>query len=391
VRGADALPFGVERVVVEFGVGHGVLLDYGLISAMIVRVDAFVYESLPGRVVFGFGAQAGIADEVARLGVERVLLLSSPSATAAADALHAALGDVALRWTEVAEHVPVELAERARAAAWDARVDVIVTIGGGSAIGLAKAIALELGAPIVAVPTTYAGSEMTPMYGLTGEHKITGRDPRALPRVVVYDPELSLGLPIETSVASACNALAHCVEGGYGPGANPVTTLSAVEGIRVLSANVPSLTRDARDVDVRTNLLYGAYLAGTVIATVGVGLHHRTCHVLGGSYGLAHAASNAVVLPHAIAYNAPGVPDLLRRWGEAMGTSDPAAFAFDLVADAGLPTSLAALGLPEAVLDDAAVRVVEETPTNPRPVDVVSVRTMLDAAWRGVRPSSPIG
>jgi maleylacetate reductase len=357
---------------------------------MIVRVNAFVYESWPGRVVFGVGAQTAIADEVAGLGAERVLLLSSPSATAPADALHAALGDVALRWTEVAEHVPVELAERARAAARDARVDVIVAIGGGSAIGLAKAVALELGAPIVAVPTTYAGSEMTPMYGLTGDHKVTGRDARVLPRVVVYDPELTLGLPVETSVASACNALAHCVEGCYGPGANPVTTLSAVEGIRVLSANMPLLARDARDAEVRSGLLYGAYLAGTVIATVGVGLHHRTCHVLGGSYGLAHAASNAVVLPHAIAYNAPAVPGLVGRWADAMGTDDPAAFVFDLAAGAGLPTSLAELGLSETALDDAAARVVEETSANPRPVDVVSVRAMLADAWHGTRPTSPV-
>jgi len=356
---------------------------------MIVRVNAFVYESLPGRVVFGLGAQAEVAAEVARLGTERVLLLSSPSATAAADALHAALGDVALPWTEVAEHVPIELAERARAAAWDARVDVIVAIGGGSAIGLAKAIALELGAPIVAVPTTYAGSEMTPMYGFTGDHKVTGRDDRVLPRVVVYDPELTISLPVETSVASACNALAHCVEGCYGPGANPVTTLSAVEGIRVLSANVPLLARDARDLEVRSHLLYGAYLAGAVVASVGVGLHHRTCHVLGGSYGLAHAACNAVILPHAIAYNAPAVPLPVRRWADAMASDDPAAFVFDLVAAAGLPTSLAALGLPEAALDDAAARIVEETNANPRPVDVASVRSMLGDAWRGARPSAP--
>ena len=356
---------------------------------MIVGVNAFEYESLPGRVVFGLGAQAGIADEVARLDATRVLLLSSPSATAAADALHAALGDVALRWTEVAEHVPVELAERARDAARDARIDVIVAIGGGSAIGLAKAIALELGAPIVAVPTTYAGSEMTPMYGLTGDHKMTGRDARVLPRVVVYDPELTLGLPVETSVASACNALAHCVEGCYGPGANPVTTLSAIEGIRVLSASVPRLATDARDATVRSELLYGAYLAGAVVAVVGVGLHHRTCHVLGGSYGLAHAACNAVILPHAIAYNAPAVPDLARRWADAMGTDDPAGFVFDLTAAAGLPTGLGELGLPEAVLDEASARVVEETGANPRPVDVASVRAMLADAWRGMRPSSP--
>jgi maleylacetate reductase len=357
---------------------------------MIVGVNAFVYESLPGRVVFGFGAQAGIADEVARLDAARVLLLSSPSATAAADSLHAALGDVALRWTEVAEHVPVELAERARAAAWDARIDVIVAIGGGSAIGLAKAIALELGAPIVAVPTTYAGSEMTPMYGLTGDHKITGRDEQVLPRVVVYDPELTLGLPVETSVASACNALAHCVEGCYGPGANPVTTLSALEGIRVLGAHVPLLARDPRDPNVRSELLYGAYLAGAVVAVVGVGLHHRTCHVLGGSYGLAHAACNAVILPHAIAYNAPAIPDLVSRWGDALGTDDPAGFVFDLTAAAGLPTSLGALGLPESALVDASARIVEETRANPHPVDVASVLSMLADAWQGVRPSSPV-
>jgi alcohol dehydrogenase class IV len=169
-----------------------------------------------------------------------------------------------------------------------------------------------------------------------------------------------------------------------------VTTLSAVEGIRVLSTSVPQLARDPRDAEVRSDLLYGAYLAGSVVAAVGVGLHHRTCHVLGGSYGLSHAACNAVILPHAIAYNAVAVPDLARTWATAMGADDPAAFSFDLVADAGLPTSLAALGLAEAALDDAALRVVEETPVNPRAVDVPSVRAMLTAAWHGTRPMSPV-
>ena len=167
-----------------------------------------------------------------------------------------------------------------------------------------------------------------------------------------------------------------------------MTTLSAIEGIRVLSASVPRLATDARDATVRSELLYGAYLAGAVVAVVGVGLHHRTCHVLGGSYGLAHAACNAVILPHAIAYNAPAVPDLARRWADAMGTDDPAGFVFDLTAAAGLPTGLGELGLPEAVLDEASARVVEETGANPRPVDVASVRAMLADAWRGVRPSS---
>jgi alcohol dehydrogenase class IV len=290
----------------------------------------------------------------------------------------------------VAEHVPVPLATRARAAALDAAVDCVVCVGGGSSVGLAKAVVLEVAVPIVAVPTTYAGSEMTTLYGLTGAHKHTGRALQVRPRVVVYDPELTLDLPVATSVASAANALAHCVEGLYGPGANPVTSLSAIEGVRVLTAAIPRVVPAPRDPDVRSDLLYGAYLAGSVLATVGVGIHHRTCHVLGGSYGLGHAASNAVVLPHAIAYNAPAIPGIVERLGAAMGSRDPAASTYDLMAGAGLPVGLQSLGLPESVLDEAAARVVAETPANPRAVDVVSVRAMLDAAWHGTRPSSPL-
>lgn len=352
-------------------------------------MEAFEYDALPGRVVFGLGARSALVGEVARLGAERVLLIASGSAARTADALADQLGTrCAGRWAEVAEHVPVDLARRARDAALAVAADCVVCVGGGSAIGLAKAVVLEVDAPIVAVPTTYAGSEMTPMYGLTGEHKHTGRDPRVQPRVVVYDPELTLDLPFATSVASAANALAHCVEGLYGPGANPVTSLAAVEGVRVLTGSIPQLGRDSRSPNVRGDLLFGAYLAGTVIATVGVGIHHRTCHVLGGSYGLGHAASNAVVLPHAIAYNAPEIPGIMGRIADAMGTSDPAAWTYDLMAGADLPISLASLGLPESALDDAAALVVAETRANPRPVDFDSVRRMLDDAWRGVRPSS---
>lgn len=332
-----------------------------------------------------------MAGEVASLSATRAFLIASGSATAAADEIADALGEWCVaRWSEVAEHVPVKLAERARSDALAAHADAIVCVGGGSAIGLAKAVALETGLPIVAVPTTYAGSEMTPMYGLTGEHKHTGRDRRVLPRVVVYDPELTRSLPLVTSAGSALNALAHCVEGLYGPGANPVTSLAAVEGIRVLAEAIPQLGADPYAIEMRSELLYGAYLAGTVVATVGVGIHHRTCHVLGGSYGLGHAACNAVVLPHAIAYNAPEIPAVIRRVADAMVTSDPAAFAYDLAGGAGLPVSLEALGLPESVLDAAAARVVEETQANPRVVDFASVRVMLDAAWRGTRPSAPV-
>lgn len=354
-------------------------------------MEAFEYDALPGRVVFGAGSRARVDDECARLGARRVMLVTSGSATAAGDDVAARLGArVALRWSEVAEHVPVELAQRARSAARAAEVDAVVCIGGGSAVGLAKAIVLEVDAPILAVPTTYAGSEMTDLYGLTDGHKHTGRDRRVRPQVVVYDPDLTVGLPVATSVASAANALAHCVEGLYGPGANPVTSLAAVEGVRVLTSAIARLAEAPRDGGVRADLLYGAYLAGSVIATVGVGIHHRTCHVLGGSYGLPHATSNAVVLPHAIAFNAPAIPEALARIADAMGSRDPAGSIYDLLAGVGLPVSLRDLGLPESVLDDAAVRVVADTPANPRVLDVASVRAMLDAAWRGTRPSSPV-
>lgn len=352
-------------------------------------MDAFTYDALPGRVVFGSGSRARVPSEVERLGARRVLLVASGSARATGDELAGALGDrLAGRWSEVVEHVPVALAERARRAARDLGADCVVCVGGGSAIGLAKAIVLDLDAPIVAVPTTYAGSEMTPIYGLTDTHKVTGRDLRVLPRVVVYDPDLTRDLPYETSVASVLNALAHCVEGLYGPGANPVTSLAALEGIRVLARAIPHLAADPRDGETRADLLFGAYLAGSVIATVGVGIHHRTCHVLGGTYGIGHAPANAVVLPHAIAYNAPAIPEVVCRIAGAMGTDDPAAATFDLAATAGLPTSLAALGLPEDVLDEAAALVAAETHANPRAVDVASVRAMLDDAWRGTRPTT---
>jgi maleylacetate reductase len=354
-------------------------------------MEAFEYDGRPGRVVFGIGSRARVAAECARVGMQRVLVIASRSAWGAADALVEALGErVAAQWREVVEHVPRDLVERARRAAADADVDGVVCVGGGSAIGLAKAIVLEVEVPVVAIPTTYAGSEMTPTYGITDGHKRTGRDRRVVPSVVVYDPELTLDLPLRTSVASTANALAHCVEGLYGPGANPVTGLSAVEGIRVLAGAIPRLAPEPRDPVTRADLLYGAHLAGTVIATVGVGLHHRTCHVLGGSQGLGHADVNAVVLPHVLAYNAPEIPSVVTRIAAAIDTSDPAGALYDRFAGAGLPVSLRELGLPEVALDDVAAQVVAETTANPRAVEFASVRAMLVDAWSGVRPSSPV-
>jgi len=347
----------------------------------------FTYDALPGRVVFGAGRRSELPGEVELLGPKRVMVIADENAKDVADEIAEALGTrVAARWDAVAQHVPTELAEAARAAASDADADGIVCVGGGSTTGLAKAIALVRDAPIVAVPTTYAGSEMTPIYGLTGEHKETGRDLRVLPRVVVYDPELTLGLPAAVTAPSAFNALAHCVEALYGPGENPITSLMAQDAIRAIASALPRVTEKPRDLDARADLLYGAYLAGAALAVVGMALHHKICHVLGGTFGLVHGDVNAVMLPHVVAYNAAGAPDAIARVGSAIG-AEAAGGLFDLAVEVGAPTSLAALGMPEDGLDQAAQRAVAETTFNPVPVDVPAVRALLDDAWHGRRPA----
>ena len=261
--------------------------------------------------MFAPGALSQVGDEVERLGAERVMLDPRRDdrgrrRTRSTAQLGARL---ALRWNEVAQHVPVELAERARAAASEHAIDAVVTIGGGSSTGLAKALALSHRVPIVAVPTTYAGSEQTTIYGLTGgQHKQTGKDPIVLPRVVVYDPELTLGLPPSVTGPSAFNALAHSVEALWAPGCNPITSALALEGVRAIAGSLPQAMADPTDVDARGDLLYGAALSGMALGATAAGLHHKLCHVLGGRFNLVHADAHSVILPHALAFNAPVLP-----------------------------------------------------------------------------------
>ncbi|HEY1282543.1 MAG TPA: maleylacetate reductase [Acidimicrobiales bacterium] len=350
----------------------------------------FTYEALPGRVVFGIGAVGDVRAEVARLGIEHTFVIADAQAKAIGDDIVAALGPaVAVRWDEVAQHVPVELAERARAAAAEAGADGLVCVGGGSSTGLAKAIALTSGRPILAVPTTYAGSEMTPIYGLTGQHKQTGRSVDVVPKVVVYDPALTVGLPAAVTGPSGFNALAHCVEALYGPGANPVTSLMALEGIGAIGRSLAAAVADGSDLDARTDLLYGAWLAGVALGATGTALHHKVCHALGGTYDLVHGDVNAVMLPHAVAYNTPGAREEMGRVASALGVSDgdAAGALYDLAVAIGAPTGLEAIGMPYEGLDEAAERTVADTTVNPVPVTVDGVRSMLERAWKGTRPA----
>ena len=309
----------------------------------------FTYDALPGRIVFGAGRRSEVRSEIERLGATRVFLISDGQAKAIAEELAGSLdGLVAARWDEVVQHVPVELADRARAAVADAGADVVVTVGGGSSTGLAKAIALTTGLPIVAVPTTYAGSEQTTIYGLTGgRHKQTGRDLVVLPKAVIYDPELTLGLPPGVTGPSACNALAHSVEALWVKEANPVTTALSLEGVRAIAASLPRVMAEPGDLEARSQLMYGAYLSGVALATTSAGLHHKITHVLGGTFNLVHADAHSVVLPHAVAFNAPVLPVEMARLAEALGTpgEDPAGSLWDLATASNVPTSLAALGL----------------------------------------------
>jgi alcohol dehydrogenase class IV len=353
-------------------------------------VEAFTYDALPGRVVFGAGALAQVATVVGELHRERVFLIADGMAKALGDAVAEQLGPaLAARWDEVSQHVPVELAERAREAATQAGADVVVCLGGGSSTGLAKALALSHDLPIVAVPTTYAGSEMTPIYGLTGgRHKQTGKDLRVLPKVVVYDPELTLGLPTGVTGPSAFNALAHCVEALYAPGANPVVSALALEGVRAIHRSLPTVMASPGDVGPRSDLLYGAYLAGVSLGATGTGLHHKLCHVLGGTFNLVHADTHSVVLPHAVAFNAPALPAEMARLAEALGApgGDSAGALWDLAVASHVPTSLADLGLTAADLPEAARRAAAEITVNPVPVDEPALAGILQRAYDGQRP-----
>jgi len=346
-----------------------------------------VYEALPGRVVFGPGTLERLGEEADRLGARRVLLVGSADRVERAAAL---LGDrVAGTFTEVVQHVPVEVAEDARALARQTGADALVAIGGGSPIGVAKAVAVELGLPVVAVPTTYSGSEMTPIYGLTSAgRKHTARDPRALPKVVIYDPVLTVGLPREVTGPSGMNALAHCVEALWAPGANPVTDALAEEGSHALAAGLPVAVGDPADLRGRGDALRGAWLAGTVLAAAGTGVHHRTCHVLGGAFALPHADTHAAVLPHATALVAPAYQRELARAARGLGSDvgDVAGRLWDLARDVGAPASLAELGLAAADLDEAARILAEDLGRGPRPLAAGDARALLAAAWSGERP-----
>lgn len=339
------------------------------------------------RIVFASGAADRTGDEAERAGMARVLVVASASGRAVADRVTAVLGDRFVgRFDDAATHVPEHVVARATVLARESGADGCVAVGGGSAIGLAKALALDLGLTVLAVPTTYAGSEMTPVWGRTADgRKTTGRDPRVLPVGVLYDPDLSLALPTPLSVVSGFNAIAHAVEGLYSPDRSPLLELAATEGIRLMLGALPRIVRRRDDADARGDALTAAWLCGSVLGATAMGLHHRICHVLGGTWNLPHAETHTVVLPYVVqllADAAPGMADSVIRAG---GFDDPAAGLQQRARALGAPSSLGELGLPLSAVDDAAAMVLERPIGHPRSVSAQEVRAVLDGAVRGVR------
>ncbi|WP_035856505.1 maleylacetate reductase and hydroxyquinol 1,2-dioxygenase domain-containing protein [Cryptosporangium arvum] len=349
---------------------------------------SFEHTASPVRVVFGAGTLGTLRSEVERLGRRRVLLVSGASQPDVVDRAADRLGDrLAGRFAGAAMHTPVEVTARALESAADA--DVVVSIGGGSATGLGKALAVRLGVPQIAVPTTYAGSEVTPTLGETGNGvKTTRSAPEILPATVLYDVELTLGLPVATSVTSGVNAMAHAVEALYSPEANPAVDALAEQSIRLLASGLRRIVTDPADPDARADALTGAWLAGTCLGAVGMGLHHKLCHTLGGSFGLPHAETHTVVLPHAIAYNASAAPEAVARVAGALGRErDAAAAMYDFVVEVGGPTSLADLGFAAGNVPEAVRLATAEPYPNPRPVTADGITALLTDALAGTRPA----
>lgn len=345
----------------------------------------FEHITLGQRVLFGTGqAASNLAAEVLRLEAHRVMVIAAPFEAEIARKVTAKI-DIALNYDEVVMHVPLEAAERARAAALTHEVDLLVCVGGGSTTGLAKAIAMTSGLPIIAVPTTYAGSEATNVWGLTeASRKSTGVDDRVLPVTVIYDAELTLSLPVEMSVASGLNGMAHCIDSLWGPRVDPINSALAAEGIRALAAGLPAIVAEPQGLAGREQALYGAYLSAVAFASAGSGMHHKICHVLGGTFNLPHAETHATVLPYVLAFNAAAAPEAEARISAAFGSRTALEGLQELRERLDAPKALVDYGFTADGIAEAVAVLLPLIPaSNPRQVTEENLTRLLQAALRG--------
>lgn len=350
-------------------------------------MKSFSYTGSPARIIFGAGSSRKVADALDALGCSKALVLATPHQRADAEALAATLGSRSVGvFAGAVMHTPVDVTEAALKVVAESGADCVVSLGGGSTTGLGKAIAYRTDLPQIVIPTTYAGSEVTPILGQTeAGRKTTVRHARVLPEVVIYDPDLTRGLPVAMSVTSGLNAMAHACEALYAQDRNPISSLMAVEGLRAFAKSLPAIVADPSDPEARHEALYGAWLCGTVLGTVGMALHHKICHTLGGSFDTPHAETHAVMLPHTVAFNAVAAADELAPIASLFGGSVGGGL-WDFAKSIGAPLSLKEFGLSEVDLDRAAAIAVENPYWNPQPIDRDAIRALLQRAWEGARP-----
>ncbi|MBB6469150.1 alcohol dehydrogenase class IV [Aminobacter lissarensis] len=351
-------------------------------------LGTFVYTANPARVIFGSGTWGRLPDEVERLGLKRVLILSTPPQADDAQALADRLGGrCAGVFSGAVMHTPVDVTEAALEIVHERGVDGFVAIGGGSTTGLGKALALRTDLPQIVIPTTYAGSEMTPILGETaGGKKTTQNTPKVLPEVVIYDVDLTMSLPRNLSGTSGINAIAHAVEALYARDRNPIIDMMAAEAVGALADALPRINIEPGDHDARAKALYGAWLCGACLGAVGMSIHHKLCHTLGGTFDLPHAETHSIVLPHALAYNAPAVPDVIERLKRVLNTDNPPLALYDLGAKVGAPRGLKDVGMPEDGIDRATELALANPYWNPRSLEESAIRGLLQRAWRGEPP-----
>lgn len=348
----------------------------------------FHYEGLPSRVIFGAGRRSEVGAELDRLGIKRALVICTADQSEMGASFAQMIGErVGAMYPGAVMHTPIEVTQSAMLAMQQMDCDGILAVGGGSTIGLSKAIAYRTDMPQLVVPTTYAGSEMTPILGQTDKGmKTTLRSPRVLPETVIYDPDLTMTLPDFITGPSGMNAIAHSVEALYAEDQNPIISMMAEESIRALGKALPVLMKDGSDIAARADALYGAWLAGACLGAVGMAIHHKICHTLGGSFDLPHADVHCLMIAYSAAFNRDAAPEAMARIARALEVKDAPQGLYDLLQQVGRKKSLKELGMTDADLVKASEIAMKNVYHNPRPVTQDGVLEMLQAAHSGARP-----
>ncbi|WP_350656324.1 maleylacetate reductase [Psychrobacter sp. S1-30-MNA-CIBAN-0213] len=352
----------------------------------------FHYQALPLDVHFGNGKSAEAKDILIQHGYHKVLVITTPGQKEAGKKLSQQLQEISVGvYPHAVMHVLVEVADKAVAFVQSNDIDCCLALGGGSTIGLAKAIALKTHLPIVAIPTTYAGSEMTTIYGITENNlKTTGKDIHILPKVVIYDPELNLTLPAQISACSGMNAMAHAVEALYAEDKNPIVSLMAIESIKALKSALPVIVKDLTNISARQRATYGAWLAGVCLGSVGMAIHHKICHTLGGTYNLPHAEAHAITLAYSVHYNRNADIEAMDRLAEALSVSSREEVGLEIYRlnqSLGIPLALKDIGLPEEGPAEVAQIICDSPYYNPRDYDYEELKDLLNKAYQGLSPA----